>query len=443
MLTGATARPSVIGRRDLFLRFGDKEKEALQEFAFLGDFSTSHSDLGSQDLIAASGNAASTCITSTTTNTTATTDTAITTTNTFTTNSSTYVPVLSLTTLNAGAVLPKVDSKPQRRSLRHDESLKLRREINYKSHHPTGLTHGSDDDQGGVDTRSICSVMSTVRQLNKMNHISGIKEPATTMSSSPAKSASSTSSNNTSNPQKCSSPVSTNKPKHTHPARSKGSEGSSASGALKCSARQGSSPSSRTPSPQFSAKNSNKSISPKPHSGPLNANNNKLQSSENSNTKAASPTRIPRIQTSVVSSKSSIKADSHKLSKDSNLFKDSNSESTKKLKHCEKALPPKGFSSRVVKPASRIRPSLQQRPSPQHAQQQQQQQTGKICIRSPRLARLKKHSDPLDSFSNKSMCDSGSSEGSERCGGRLSLSDSCAENFSPIDSGDEVFHKEC
>lgn len=436
VLAGAAARPTVIGRRDLFLRFGDKEREALQEFAFLGDFSTSHSDLGSQDLIAASGNAATACITSTTnTNTTTTTNT----TNTFTTNSSTFVPVLPLTTHNAGAVLPKVDSNSQRKSLRHDESLKLRRESN-KSRHPVGLTQGSDGDLGGVDTRSICSVMSTVRQLNKMNHISGIKEPATTKSISPAKSASSTSSNNNkTNLQKCSSPVSTNIPKHSHPARSRGSEGSSASGASKCSARQGNSPSSRTPSPQFSAKNSNKSSSHKPHSGPLIANNNKPQSSENTNPKAASPTRIPRIQTSVVSSKSSTKADSPKLSKDSNLFKDSNSESTKKVKPCEKALPPKGFSSRVVKPASRIRPSLQQRPSPQHAQQQQ---TGKICIKSPRLARLKKHSDPLDSFSNKSMCDSGSSEGSERCGGRLSLSDSCAENFSPIDSGDEVFHKE-
>ncbi|KAK8405545.1 hypothetical protein O3P69_001838 [Scylla paramamosain] len=416
VLAGAVPRPSVIGRRDLFLRFGDKEKEALQEFAFLGNFSTSHSDLDSQDLSTASGSAASTaCITSTTTNITTTTAT--------TTTSSTPVSVLPITTRNAGAVLPKVDSNSYKKSFKHD-SLKLRKESN-KSH-PAVLCE--EGDQGGVDTRSISSVKNTVRQLNKMNHISGIKEPATTMPISPAKSASSTSSNK-SNLQKYGSLVSTNIPKHA-PVKSKGSEGS-VSGALKCSVRQGNAPSSRTPSPQFSVKDS-KSISHKSHSGSFN-NNDKSQSD---NAKAGSPTRIPRIQTSSVMSSKSSKAESPKLSKD--ISKDT--ESTKKLKQqCEKALPPKGFSSRIVKPASRIRPSLQQRPPPQHPQQQ----ASKICIRSPRLARLKKSSDPLDSFSNKSLCDSGSSEGSERCGGRLSLSDSCAENFSPIDSGDEVFHKEC
>lgn len=426
MLAGAVPRPSVLGRRDLFLRFGDKEKAALQEFAFLGDFSTSHSDLDSQDLNAALGNAATACITSTTTNTTTATTTTITTTTTTTiTNSSTPVSVLPITTRNAGAVLPKVDSNSYKKSFKHDESIKLRK----RSNKPHPVAPCEDSEQGGVDTRSICSVKSTVRQLNKMNHISGIKEPAT-MPISPAKSASSTSSNKSSL-QKHGSPVSTNIPKHA-PAKSKGNEGS-VSGALKCSVRQGNAPSSRTPSPQFSKKD-NKGISHKSHSGPCN-NNDKSQSD---NAKAGSPTRIPRIQTSSVTSSKSSKADSPKLSKDT-LYKDSNVDSTKKLKQLsEKALPPKGFSSRVAKPASRIRPSLQQRPPPQHPQQQ----ASKICIRSPRLARLRKSSDPLDSFSNKSLCDSGSSEGSERCGGRLSLSDSCAENFSPIDSGDEVFHKE-
>ena len=430
MLAGAVPRTSVIGRRDLFLRFGDKEKEALQEFAFLGDFSTSHTDLDSQVLNAASGRAATACITFTTANTTTTattTTTITTTTTTATTNSSTHVSVLPLTTRNAGAVLPKVDSNSYKKSFKHDEFVKVRK----GSNKPHPAMPCEDGDQGGVDTRSICSVKNTVRQLNKINHISGIKEPAT-MPISPAKSASSTSSNR-SNLQKYGSPVSTNIPKHA-PAKSKGSEGS-VSGALKCSVRQGNAPSSRTPSPQFSVKD-NRGISHKSHSNPLN-NNDKSQSD---NAKAGSPTRIPRIHTSSVTSSKSSKADSPKLSKDCS-YKDSSIESTKKLKQqCEKALPPKGFSSRIVKPASRIRPSLQQRPPPQHPQQQQ---ASKICIKSPRLARLKKSSDPLDSFSNKSLCDSGSSEGSERCGGRLSLSDSCAENFSPIDSGDEVFHKEC
>ncbi|KAG0728642.1 hypothetical protein GWK47_032057 [Chionoecetes opilio] len=407
VLAGAVTRPSVIGRRDLFLRFGDKEKEALQEFAFLGDFSTSHSDSGSQDL-----NVATTCVVSTT----ATTITTATTT--------TPVSVLSLTSRNTGAVLPKVDSNSYKRSNKHGGSIKARKGS------ARGQPCGGVGEQGGVDTRSICSVMNTVRQLNKMNHISGIKEPATIIIS-PAKSASSTSSNKC-NLQKNGSPVSTNLPKPA-PGRCRGSEGG-ASGALKCGARQGNAPSSRTPSPQCSVKD-NKGVSLKPHTGSSN-NNDK---SHGDNAKAASPTRIPRIQTSCVTSSKSSNADSPKLSKGSS-HKDSNNESTRKSKQqCEKALPPKGFPSRVVKPAARIRPSLQQRPPPQHPPQQ----PGKICIRSPRLARLKKNSDPLDSFTNKSLCDSGSSEGSERCGGRLSLSDSCAENFSPIDSGDEVFHKEC
>ncbi|KAB7502913.1 hypothetical protein Anas_10457 [Armadillidium nasatum] len=63
-------------------------------------------------------------------------------------------------------------------------------------------------------------------------------------------------------------------------------------------------------------------------------------------------------------------------------------------------------------------------------------------LRSPRLPRLKlngSRGDPLSSFNEKGMCDSGSSEGSDKGCGRISISDSCAEIFSLGESGDEVF----
>ncbi|XP_069945474.1 uncharacterized protein [Cherax quadricarinatus] len=410
-------RPTVIGRKDLFVRYGEQEKAALQEFEFLCDFSTSHSDLGSQDLTASSGRVNKSIIT-TSTSVLLHTDTSA-------------FPYMSR---SVGAVLPKVESNIFKKSISNFEE---KNRSNLEEKNRTGKSDVSEcnrgcqglaDEQEGVDTRSIGSVKSAIRQLNKVNHISGIKQPAT-MPTIPARSASSTSSTRA-NHYKSSSPVSTNKTRAWTPTKSKVSD-RNIIGASKCSVRQGNSPSSRTPSPQFRVKD--KGISNKSSSG----SHSSVERALSSNTKTSSPTRIPRIQTSLMSSKKA--AESSTLQR-GDTSKDFCCESTKKFKtQCEKSLPPKGFSSRAVKPSPRIRSSLQQR---QQQQQNLQQQSNKSGIRSPRLARLKK-ADPLESFTGKSLCDSGSSEGSERCGGRLSLSDSCAENFSPIDSGDEVFYKDC
>nr|XP_045602594.1 serine-rich adhesin for platelets-like isoform X2 [Procambarus clarkii] len=402
-------RPTVIGRKDLFVRYGEQEKAALQEFEFLGDFSTSHSDLGSQDLGAASGRANKMIIDSES-------------------NLPPHTNISSLldTSRSAGAVLPKVESNLFRKNISTFEEKRRTVKSDISGCNHSGWSDASE--QEGVDTRSIGSVKNAILQLNKVNRISGIKQPAT-MPTIPARSASNTSSTRA-NYRKSSSPVSTNKPRAWTPSKIRVSD---ISGASKFSVRQENSPSSRTPSPQLNIID-NKSIANKSPSGLHSC----VERPGSSNTKAGSSTRIPRIQTSLMSSKKS-STESPKSQKGDASPKDSCYESMKTFNpQCENSLPPKGFSSRVVKPPPRTRPSLQQR-----QQQNLQQQPNKSGIKSPRLARLKKAADPLDSFTGKSLCDSGSSEGSERCGGRLSLSDSCAENFSPIDSGDEVFYKEC
>ncbi|XP_071534476.1 uncharacterized protein [Panulirus ornatus] len=411
MIGVGAPRPTVIGRKDLFVRYGEQEKAALQEFEFLRDFSTSHSDLGSQDLSTTSGGASKMV-------------TAI----------STSVPphsstsALPHTSRIAGIILPKVESNLLKKHVSNIEEKIRTVKSDVSGYNRSGQCQA--DEQEGVDTRSIGSVKSAIQQLNRINHISGIKQPAT-MPTIPARSASSTSSTRA-NHDKSSSPVSTNKPRAWTPIKSKASDGN-INGASKCSVKQGNSPSSRTPSPQLCVKDI-KAVSSKSQCG----SHSSVERSQSGNTKTGSPTRIPRIQTPLMSSRKST-AESPKLQKGDASSKDSCYESSKKLKtQCEKALPPKGFSNRVVKPSPRVRPSLQQR----QQQQSLQQQASRSGIRSPRLARLKKATDPLESFTGKSLCDSGSSEGSERCGGRLSLSDSCAENFSPIDSGDEVFYKE-
>lgn len=40
-----SARPSIIGRPDFFVRYGDKEKEAVASFDFLDELSTTSSSL--------------------------------------------------------------------------------------------------------------------------------------------------------------------------------------------------------------------------------------------------------------------------------------------------------------------------------------------------------------------------------------------------------------
>lgn len=107
------------------------------------------------------------------------------------------------------------------------------------------------------------------------------------------------------------------------------------------------------------------------------------------------------------------------------------------------ALPPKGAGTSASSPrlkertaspssSSRLLPPTKSGPS-------------KAGLKSPRLPRFKlgwSRPDPLENFSGKSLCDSGSSECSDKgVGGRLSISDSCAEIFSPNESGDEVFHR--
>lgn len=402
ILGSGVPRPTIIGRKDLFVRYGEQEKEALQEFEFLGNLSTSYSDLGSQDLCSASSTATKSVPVS---------------------NPGPLYPVVGpvMQKQTRTGVIPKAGKELCRKNLKQADNKAVKDQKGVASQ--SGQTERLE---GGVDTSSICSVKSTIRQLNKFNHISGIRDPAT-IPTSPAKSASSPSSTRVNN-LKSSSPVSIKKQRAWTPFKAKVDEVNTSGTSRFCS-RQGSSPTSRTPSPQLSVKDR---VSPKSSSGSQNIEDK----SRNTNSKTGSPTRIPRIQTSLMSSKKS-RADSPKAQKDVNI-NDSSSDSTKVKTQSDKALPPKGFSSRVVKPSPRSRPSLQPR-----QYQSPQQQTCKTGIKSPRLARLRKATDPLDSFTNKSLCDSGSSEGSERCGGRLSLSDSCAENFSPIDSGDEVFYKEC
>ncbi|KAK3879377.1 hypothetical protein Pcinc_016042 [Petrolisthes cinctipes] len=403
ILGSGVPRPTIIGRKDLFVRYGELEKEALQEFEFLGNLSTSYSDLGSQDLCSASS--------------TATKSQPVSYPGPLYTSGGPVMKKPSKT-----GVIPKTGKELCKKNIKqaNNRTVKEQKSVTSKS----GQTECVE---GGVDTSSICSVKNTIRQLNKFNHISGIRDPATTTTTtSPAKSASSPSSTRV-NLKSC-SPVSIKKQRPWAPFKAIVDEGNT-SGTSKFCSRQGSSPTSRTPSPQLSLK---ERVSPKSSSGSQNSE----EKSCNTNSKTSSPTRIPRIQTSLMSSKKS-RADSPKAQKDVNV-NDPCSDSTKLKTPSDKALPPKGFSSRVVKSSPRSRPSLQPR---QH--QSPQQQTSKTGIKSPRLARVRKAADPLDSFTNKSLCDSGSSEGSERCGGRLSLSDSCAENFSPIDSGDEVFYKEC
>lgn len=41
----AVSRPTIIGRTDFFVRYGEKEKEAVASFDFLDNFSTSESSL--------------------------------------------------------------------------------------------------------------------------------------------------------------------------------------------------------------------------------------------------------------------------------------------------------------------------------------------------------------------------------------------------------------
>ncbi|XP_042223393.1 serine-rich adhesin for platelets-like isoform X2 [Homarus americanus] len=410
IIGGGAPRPTVIGRKDLFVRFGEQERAALQEFEFLCDFSTSHSDLGSQDLCVSSSGA---------TNMVTTVSTSV--------PPPSCISALPHSTRITGAVLPKVESNLLKKHISNIEEKNRTVKSDISGYNRSGQSR--TDEQEGVDTRSIGSVKSAIWQLNKVNHISGIKQPAT-MPTIPARSASSISSTRA-NHLKSSFPISTNKPRAWTHFKSRVSDGN-IGGASKCSVRRGNSPSSRTPSPQLSVKD-NKGISSK-FPG---ASHGSVERPQGSNSKTGSPTRIPRIQTPLMSSKKST-AESPKSQKEDSSPKDSCYESTKKVKsQCEKALPPKGFSSRAVKP-SRIRSTIQLR----QQQPNLQQQTNRSGIKSPRLTRLKKAADPLDSFNGKSLCDSGSSEGSERCGGRLSLSDSCAENFSPIDSGDEVFDKE-
>lgn len=447
------ARPSILGRKDLFVRFGEQEKAALEEFEFLCDFSTSLSDLGSQDLGASSVSADKAAPSAVTAGGR---------------SALSHVPKADNHPLKRHQVgsheikgrTPKVNSslknslksevspknniaRPKsERSTKSDLSVSEREDpksdlsVNEREERCPG---GSIQD--GVDTRSLCSVRSAIRQLNKFNHNSGIKQPATT-SAIPARSASSTTCSRVI-PSKSSSSTSANRPKVWSQAKSKVSDGTP-SGAPKCSVRQVNPP-SRTPSPQLTSKDSR--VTSSRSVGQVQNSGDRLHG----NLKTSSPTRIPRIQTPHMSSKKSSRAESPKaLKEDTPSSKDAGEPSRKSKTPCDKALPPKGFSSRAVKPSACIRANLtrrqqkEQQPQqpPQQQQQQQQQQSVRSGIRSPRLARLKKSSDPLDSFSSKSMCDSGSSEGSERCGGRLSLSDSCAENFSPIDSGDEVFEKE-
>ncbi|XP_042864058.1 uncharacterized protein LOC122248234 [Penaeus japonicus] len=447
------ARPSILGRKDLFVRFGEQEKAALEEFEFLCDFSTSLSDLGSQDLGASSVSADKAAPSAVTAGGR---------------SALSHVPKADNHPLKRHQVgsheikgrTPKVNSslknslksevspknniaRPKsERSTKSDLSVSEREDpksdlsVNEREERCPG---GSIQD--GVDTRSLCSVRSAIRQLNKFNHNSGIKQPATT-SAIPARSASSTTCSRVI-PSKSSSSTSANRPKVWSQAKSKVSDGTP-SGAPKCSVRQVNPP-SRTPSPQLTSKESR--VTSSRSVGQVQNSGDRLHG----NLKTSSPTRIPRIQTPHMSSKKSSRAESPKaLKEDTPSSKDAGESSRKSKTPCDKALPPKGFSSRAVKPSACIRANLtrrqqkEQQPQqpPQQQQQQQQQQSVRSGIRSPRLARLKKSSDPLDSFSSKSMCDSGSSEGSERCGGRLSLSDSCAENFSPIDSGDEVFEKE-
>ncbi|XP_068229915.1 uncharacterized protein [Palaemon carinicauda] len=270
-----------------------------------------------------------------------------------------------------------------------------------------------------------------------------MKQPATTPI--PAnRSASSTSYS------KINSSSSTNKQKPWHSARSKVIDGNFTSNVkLKpMHTWQGNSTSSRTPSPQLRVKDNNKCNSGVAGSVCSNL-VDKIQGSSRRTTskpkvskcatKSGSPTRIPRIQAPPTSSKKT-QIDSQKPQAGEECNKDPSSELSKQSRQSKRALPPKGFSFRASKPSPRIRTcvSLQQRHLLRSQQQNQQLGVGK----SPRVNKLRK-TDPLDSFVGKPLCDSGSSEGSELCGGRLSLSDSCAENFSPLDSGEEVFEKEC
>ncbi|KAK7015488.1 hypothetical protein SK128_023990 [Halocaridina rubra] len=430
-------RPSVIGREDIFVRFGEKERAALQAFEFLGDISTSYSDLGSQDLLGACGGVSIEK----------------------SQKKNTTISSLSGRDGNAfsGRRIEKyVNNKDLKLNCRTSRITKAceaqGKSLNNEVSNINRILSQSEVSQGErsasnencVDTRSISSVKATIRQLNKNNQISGMKQPAN-ITPVPARCASSTG--------KVSTPTSTNKNRPWNYSRSKSStDGISGCARSKVNIRHGNSPSSRTPSPQLRGKDS-KFTSGNTGSGVTNLGDKTSctlgkvseKSQGGSTSKSGSPTRIPRIQASLVSSKK-LQSDPQKSVAGEDCVKDPCSESPKRSKsQCERALPPKGFSFRAVKPSPRIRTSasVQQRLILRTQQQQQQQPLVQHSLgRSPRLGRLRKN-DPLDSFSGKSLGDSGSSEGSELCGGRLSLSDSCAENFSPIDSGEEVFEKEC
>ncbi|XP_064121325.1 uncharacterized protein LOC135225783 isoform X5 [Macrobrachium nipponense] len=424
ILGTCTPRPTVIGREDLFQRYGDKEKAALQEFEFLCDFSTSHSDLGSQDVLGTCSGLKENDPCS----------------SYFQSNMGKDVGAVPN---NLEKYIHNKNTKDEQRTSKIAHANAVKPKTSKIDSVKMSQVETSVASENGVDTSSICSVKAVIRQLNRnISPNSGMKQPATTPI--PAnRSASST------GYSKISSSSSTNKQKLWNSAKSKVSDGSVLSNVkLKpMNARQGNSPSSRTPSPQLRVKDNNKcssgaasivcSNSVEKTQGSSTRTPSRPQVSK-SVTKSGSPTRIPRIQVPPTSSKKT-QVDSSKNQKGEEYNKDSSSELSKQSKPCERALPPKGSSFRAVKPSPRIRTSapLQQRHLLRSQQPNQQVGVG----RSPRVARLRK-TDPLDSFVGKPLCDSGSSEGSELCGGRLSLSDSCAENFSPIDSGEEVFEKE-
>ena len=480
MLHAHHSRPTILGRSFLFQRYGEQEEAALNEFKFLNNFSTSYSDLNPQEncshlmkdeksklndgdqqkqvKIAKEENSISKVISN------------------GSSNYSSYnysqnmnenhlqhkkplqdkmsLPHLSKHTEN---ILKVNDLKSTNVGLYESkdkvEKIKLSSKCNnlvvvapmerensdlalIKSKNQNNCNlkdEFASETEVGIDTRSLCTVKAAIQKLNSKNHISGINKP-TTNNRIPTKNASKSSISKVHSNIKCSveNIVSISASKMLPAKAAK----SSVCNKLGCS--NPNPLSSQSPSPKLKSKEKNfKSIESSKYS-PSGPKNNKPI--KNKLDQATSSTRIPKMQqVSSNKNKSSKRNDESPLCK----YSPGNEEHQSRLiSNRDASLPPKGSPTRHRDTKGNSNLMRNARTSP----------SGRLATgRSPRLSRLKltgtgntslaNTSDPLDIFLGKSLCDSGSSEGSERAGGRLSLSDSCAENFSPVESGDEVFHR--
>ena len=435
-------RPTILGRSSLFQRFGEQEEAALNEFEFLNNFSTSNSDLElpkqCENEMTNKENKS---------NEKKKVDLQYESINLI--KQKTQIQNIQYGKSSEKNCNPLTSKQKQNLSIiKLHESGKVRQSTsnilnNQKSKKNTNLVvvkpmeskHldipssrrvcSSNDVDGneeivcegemGVDTRSLCTVKAAIQRLNSKNQISGIQKPASCINNfvkSASKKDSVNDKDNKSSEITCKT-RSHNNSFHSLDDNNKTNVNS------KQSCTNLVTISSRTPSPKVKYKQKvtkvfevSKSVSGK----------SKPQD------KSDSTTRIPKIYSSPNSSKRIVDMES-------NPGVSSKDEHQSKIISRDASLPPKGSPTRHKDKNTRFLKGFSSRAN---------------AAKSPRLSRLRLNSkdscntsqnDPLDIFNGKSLCDSGSSEGSDRMGGRLSLSDSCAENFSPVESGDEVFNK--